>query len=624
MPPMAPHDVAVRPRRSAFTAAFLSFLLPGLGHAYLGRWRRALLWVALPVIVVAAIAGRAVSGGVSDLVKLAADPDVLNAMLIILVVDVIYRFLAMLDAYRLATDGSVGSAITRTASTAGLVALMVVLVGSHVVVARPIFFATDLYKDIGDNAGDTSEVLTDEEIAQLGEEFQVDQFLVPTSSPDGTPSATGDAAGSTGPTQDPETPEPTSEVQVADWNGKERLNILLIGQDGGRQGRGDSSFLTDTMITISVDPTTGRLAFISLPRDTADVPLPRSWGASRQYGGVYPTKINTLYTIARSQPGNFPGNDKDRGYKALMGALGELYGLDIKYYVAVDLNSFRDVVNTLGGVIVDVQMPVMDDSYAASDGRGKLKLYVPPGVTRMNGQDALAYARSRHGSDDFNRAARQQRIITSVREQTDINDLLAPGVLANLIKELKKQVKTNIPPKLVPSMLSLAQKVDLDRRENLVLGGSRYTEICYPCRGGTSWMLLAKPAAIKQAVQNVFSTSRAAQRSINAIADEGAVVHVLNGQGGPNTKAVNIASNLGNKGIAALVPPLNGGKADAADYKNTVITFYNGAAESMPETAQRLKRTFKDKGRELVYLDDPASEADIVITVGEKTSSLKP
>ncbi len=624
MPPMAPNDVAVRPRRSAFMAAFLSFILPGLGHAYLGRWRRALLWVAFPVVVIAAVAGRAVTGGISDLVELAANPDVLNAMLIFLVVDVVYRLLAVLDAYRLATDGSVGSAITRTASTAALVALVVVLIGSHVVVARPIFFATDLYKDISENAGDTSEVLTDEEISKLGDEFQVEAFLVPTPSPDGTPSTTEDPAGSTRPTQEPATPEPTAEVQVADWNGKDRLNILLIGQDGGRQGRGDSSFLTDTMITISVDPTTGRLAFISLPRDTAGVPLPRSWGASRQYGGAYPTKINTLYTIARSQSALFPGNDKDRGYKALMGALGELYGLDIKYYVAVDLNSFRAVVNTLNGVIVDVQMPVMDDGYSASDGRGKLKLYIPPGVTRMNGQEALAYARSRHGSDDFNRSARQQRIITSVREQTDINDLLTPGVLTKLIKELKKDIKTNIPPNLVPSMLSLAQKVDLDRRENLVLGSSRYVETCYPCPPTGLFLLKAKPAAIKDAVQNVFSTSRAAQRSINTIADEGAVVHVINGQGGPNTKAVNIASNLGNKGVAALVPPLNGGKADASDYKNTVITFYNGAAESMPETAKRVKRTFTDKGVKLVYLDDPASEADIVITVGEKTKSLKP
>ncbi len=629
---MAPSDVAVRPRRSAFAAAFLSFLFPGLGHAYLGRWLRALAWAVLPIVFIAAGLGRVVSGGLGDMVELVADPDVLNAMLIFLAFDLLYRLLALLDAYRLATDGSVGSAGTRSASAAGLIALVVVLVASHVVVARPIFFATDLYADISANAGDTSEVKSPEELVKAGgkdfELLTVEQQEEPTAKPERERESNEPGETEAPPSAEPATPEPTAatteDVEVAEWDGKERLNILLIGQDGGRQGRGDGSLLTDTMITISVDPTTGRLAFISLPRDTSGVPLPRSWGAYNALGGKYNNKINTLYYQARANPGLFPGNDKERGYKGLMGALGELYGLDIKYYVAVDLNSFRAVVNTLGGVIVDVQMPVMDEGYSASDGRGKLKLYIPPGMTRMNGQEALAYARSRHGSDDFNRSARQQRVVTSVREQTDIDNLLSPGVLPDLIREMKKEVKTNIPPKLVPSMLSLAQKVDLDRRENLVLGSSRYVETCYPCGSSGLFLLKAKTSAIRQAVQNVFSTSKAKARSINAIAEEDAVVHVINGQGGPNTKAVNIASNLGTKGINALVPPLNGGRADADDYVNTVITFYNGAEDSMPETATKLKRTLKDKGRELRYVEDAAAEADIVVTVGEKTQSLKP
>ena len=86
---MAPQDVAVRPRRSAFAAAFLSFLFPGLGHAYLGRWLRALAWAILPIVAIAATAGRVVSGGLGDLVELVADPDVLNALLIVLVIDLL-------------------------------------------------------------------------------------------------------------------------------------------------------------------------------------------------------------------------------------------------------------------------------------------------------------------------------------------------------------------------------------------------------------------------------------------------------------------------------------------------------------------------------------------------------
>ena len=317
------------------------------------------------------------------------------------------------------------------------------------------------------------------------------------------------------------------------------------------------------MIVVSIDPTTGRVAFISLPRDMMGVPLPSSWPAARELGGTYNNKINTLYTIARGRPDLFPGSDKERGFNALMGALGELYGLDIDYYVAVDLDSFRSVVNTLGGVVVDVQLPVYDEGYPADDGRGKLKLYVPPGMVKMNGQQALAYARSRHATSDFDRAARQQRVITSVRDQTDLASLFEPGVLNELIKQVRKDVKTNIPPKLVPRLLSLAQDIDLDRRENLVLSdGAGFASICYPCGPQSLWALKPNVPRIRAAVQDVFSNSREAARNINRLEEEGATVHVLNGQGGANTKALNIAAFLAGTGMDAVVPPVNDGQAD--------------------------------------------------------------
>ncbi len=626
MPFVVPADVAVRPRRSAFAAAFLSFLFPGLGHAYLGRWLRAILWAALPIFLIVAAIGRVVSGTRNDLIEQIADPAFLQAVLLFFLFDVVYRLAAMLDAYRLAVDRTVGSAGTRALSLAGLVALVVVLVGSHVALAQPVMFANDVYAQIAKSGeGDSSEVLTGEELVnQGGKQFE----LVGEKTDD--PTADPGAARTPGPTQAAEeaTPEATeagpTPTPGPEWDGTDRLNILLIGQDGGRQGVNNASLLTDTMITVSIDPTTGRLAFISLPRDTTRVPLPKSWPAYRALGGTYNNKINTLYTIARSRSDLFPGNDKQRGYNALMGALGELYGLDIQYYVSVDLNSFRNVVTALGGVIVDVQLPVMDTSYATGDGRGKLKLYIPPGMRKMNGQDALAYARSRHGSSDFDRAARQQRVITSVRDQTDIDELLQPGVVTGLVKQLASDVKTNIPTKLIPKMLTLAQKIDLNNRENLVLGSSRYVTDCYPACPSGLYELIAKPSAIRSAVKNVFSTSKATARKMLQIRDEGATVYVLNGEGGRNNKAIDIASNLAGKGMDAIVPPVNDGKAETTDFSGTVIRVYNGADEKMPQTFARLKRTLKDKGRTLERVEDAATTADFVVIVGSKTKSLKP
>jgi LCP family protein required for cell wall assembly len=627
---MASNDVAVRPRRSAFAAAFLSFIFPGLGHAYLGRWLRALLWAALPILGLAALGGLALSPDRNEYLTMLADPAVLDSLLVLLVVDLIYRLLAVLDAWRLARDKSVGTAGTRLLSVAGLVAIIVVLLGSHVAVAQPVFIARDTISAITENAGDDSEIADLEELAAQDDSFVLNfEELEPQVSldPNASPGALAPSAEAT-PAPPPggsEAADPTGEPtpNVKGWDGKKRLNILLVGADGGRAGV--SSYLTDTMIVVSIDPTTGRVAFISLPRDTAGIPLPRSWPAYSEFGGAYNNKINTLYTVARGRPDLFPGSDSQRGFEALMGALGELYGLDIDYYVAVDLSSFRSVVNTLGGVVVDVQLPVYDTGYPSDDGRGKLKLYIPPGMTRMNGQQALAYARSRHATNDFDRSARQQRVITSVRDQTDLSSILQPGVLSELVKQFKKDVKTNIPPKMVPGLLSLAQDVDLDRRENLVLSDAAgYSSICYPCGSSGLWMLKARPALMREAAQNVFANSRQQARTINQLEAEGAIVHVLNGQGGTNLKAINIAAFLAGTGMDAVVPPVADGKADSKDYVDTLITVYNGAQEVMPETVTRLKRVFKDKGAELVFADDPDQTADIVVIVGEKTEQLKP
>jgi hypothetical protein len=67
--------------------------------------------------------------------------------------------------------------------------------------------------------------------------------------------------------------------------------------------------------------------------------------------------------------------------------------------------------------------------------------------------------------------------------------------------------------------------------------------------------------------------------------------------------------------MAVVVPPVNDGKADSKDYEGSVITAYNGAADSMPQTFRRLKGVFKDDGREIVNVDDPEATADFVITV---------
>jgi LCP family protein required for cell wall assembly len=475
---------APRPRRSAFTAAFLSFLFPGLGHVYLGRWLRAALWAIPPFLAIAAVAGLALGPNRTQVLANLVDPDVLLAVLGIILIDLLYRLAALVDAWRLARVPRVGSAGARMLSTAGLAAVMIVLVASHVAVAQPVLFVYDSISSFDGEGGDITPIPT---IEDLGPEWAAILRASTLATDDGATVST-----------EPEIPE------EYEWDGKKRLDILLVGIDSGR--RGSSTFLTDTVMVVSVDPKSGQLAMISLPRDTAGVPLPRKWTAARSvYGSTYDSKINTLYTTARLREDLFPGNDRQRGYKALMGALSELYGIDIKYYVSVDLRGFRGAVNAIGGIVVDVRTPLLEDGYPTDDGRGKLRLYFPAGLQTMNGQKALAFARSRKSTSDFARAERQQLLVAAVRDQLDIGALLAPGVIEKLTKEVKTHVKTNIPARMIPKLLALASDVKLKGRKSLVLSNVRgFSTECNRCQADGLYKLLPNVPKIRAAVKGVF------------------------------------------------------------------------------------------------------------------------
>ena len=77
----------------------------------------------------------------------------------------------------------------------------------------------------------------------------------------------------------------------------------------------------------------------------------------------------------------------------------------------------------MGGVTINVQVPVSDDRFPSTDGRLR-RVYIPSGIQHMTGAEALRYARSRHGSNDFDRGVRQQRVLLSLREQADPQALI--------------------------------------------------------------------------------------------------------------------------------------------------------------------------------------------------------
>jgi LCP family protein required for cell wall assembly len=597
--------------RSPFVAAFLSFLFPGLGQAYAGFLMRGLAFAAPMVLLLALLGGLLATKPTRDgLLAQLTSPTVLVLVLIADLLLLAYRLLAIVDAFRLAAfvEGAArtpagGLSRPRLAvgplAFLGLLAVLLVTPLLHVGVARYDLLAYDVVTGItggqGDDGGDALD-----------------------SSPSGSASSAPSGSASSAPSGN------ASSAPIPQWNGKERLNILLVGVD---QRPSEATFNTDTMIVASIDPVTKQVAMLSLPRDTEGVPLPPSWPAARYYAnGVYPAKINSLWSAARNNPAlfPFPGNSSqqkiNRGYQALKGALGALYGLNIQYYVSVNFDGFRQAVDELGGVTVDVQMPVTDNHMPVPDSRA-INLYVPGGIQHMDGQEALAYARARHTSSDFDRAQRQQRVILSLRQQTDLASLLNFDRLQQLATDLKNAVRTDIPGDLLPQLVGLGEGLDLGNLRSLVFTPPTYAVECNNPAASCYYSLTAKVPQIRQAVRSIFNISPQLAASRQVLDAEGATVEVLNGSGSAG-QAATVAAWLQYLGMNAEVSTINGGRADRLDYAQTVITVYNGAESELPETIKVLEAQF---GVTIVTKNDPAIKTDkfILVTTGTATPKFK-
>ncbi len=226
----------------------------------------------------------------------------------------------------------------------------------------------------------------------------------------------------------------------------DRINALVVGVDAGV---GRRTYSTDTMIVVSLDPATSTVSMVSVPRDMVDVPLAD--------GRKYSAKINGLVSYARHHPKQFPGSD-GTGFDVLRGALGKLLGLDIPYYAVVNLGGFVSIVNTLGGVDVNVAHAFCDptyDQYGFHHG-----FSIRAGRHHLNGNQALAYARVRKasGESDFTRAARQQEVLSGMRDAIERGGFLGDPI--GLLREIGQTVQTNIPRKRLPDLADYASKID--------------------------------------------------------------------------------------------------------------------------------------------------------------------
>lgn len=474
-------------RRSAGVAALLSFILPGLGQAWAGALRRGALF-ALPVLILVGLVGGAIIAN-SDafvLFGLAVQPEVLVGILVLDGLLLVYRAVALVDAYRVARrradragtptgDGApaaVGgpSRPSRGLVGAAAVGLAVVLLaatlGLHGAVAWADLVAYDRVTGVFTTGGGAEPLPGVDDLPPLDDETASPGATAkPTTTPVVRPGGTTDEGPDAMPTPAP-TPTP---APLPRWALDGRLNILLIGGDAGA---GRWSLRTDTLILLSVDVATHRAALFGIPRNLTNVPLPKeSAGAFACH--CFPGMINALYVYAMDHPSQFPGG-ASRGYRAVAGAVQQLTGMKLDGIAVVTLVGFVRVVDALGGLTINVPQAVYDAHYPLEDGSGYVVISIKAGRHHFNGHMALAYARSRHQDSDYGRMARQQAVLAALRSQ------LKPCRLVSRIPALLDAVKgtswTDIPVGELPGLLAFAEHVNANKIIKRAFTPPRYSE----------------------------------------------------------------------------------------------------------------------------------------------------
>jgi LCP family protein required for cell wall assembly len=213
----------------------------------------------------------------------------------------------------------------------------------------------------------------------------------------------------------------------------QQVNILLLGRGGYEN---DAPWLTDSIMAVTIDPASNRVAMVSIPRD-----LTVGMNLQSNPNRIWTNKINAAYevpyvSIICCVADQYQGHDG--GGHAAEHEVGKVTGLTFDRYIAVDFVAFRDMVNALGGVDICLTSNLDDISYP-DYANGYMPIHFKAGCQHLNGEQALEVARSRHASEaeqssDFGRARRQQDIMEAIKKKaTSINGFSkAPQLLSAL------------------------------------------------------------------------------------------------------------------------------------------------------------------------------------------------
>jgi LCP family protein required for cell wall assembly len=268
------------------------------------------------------------------------------------------------------------------------------------------------------------------------------------------------------------------------WAKTPRLNLLLLGAD---DGVGRTGVRTDTVIVASIDTKTGDTALISLSRNWMRMPFPEDSPLHKAYPhGYYDPNgppeqaefyLDSMYENVPKQHPGILGQTDNAGADVVKLAAGAALGLDIDYYMQVNLAGFRQIIDAVGGITVNVnyRVPIGGD-YGDGPGSNTAKKpsgYIEPGANqKLDGYHALWFARGRYGLTDPSRQERQRCTIHALVSSVN------PATLVTKYQQIasagKQVLRTDIPQEILPAFIQLGLKVkgakvtnvDLDKSKN--------------------------------------------------------------------------------------------------------------------------------------------------------------
>jgi len=355
------------------------------------------------------------------------------------------------------------------------------------------------------------------------------------------------------------------------WSGKERLNVLLLGVD--RRDGGEQTENTDTLIVLSLDPLNSTAAMLSIPRDTL-VTIP----------GHGQDKINAAYSYGGAQ----------RGPELVRRTVEGLLGIPVHSFVLIDFPAFTKIVDSFGGVLVDVKRPLRDEEYPTADA-GIERLQMVAGPQLLNGDDALRYARSRHDSNDFSRARRQQDLLAAIRARLVQGGL---GRIPAIVDRVGTAVQTNFDP---------ANVLPLARTGTAIDGRAIRSEVMLPCEAPDAdhcelneeqsvlgYYLIPDKARVAELVSSLFYDPRVRQ--------EAAQVEIR-ATGARGTSVRSVVERLGARSFTVS-------RVTEGATARTAVILRN------PATRHSAEALAKHLGIGVVEDPAEAADADIVVRLG--------